>query len=147
MKKAQLLTTVSAKPGYVAIVSDNLAPDSVGGKQKRYLVVETLNADGTKGMTNVFYMHDTATDDAWFYNTEPVAFDVKYEDATAVDLKGIRNYCKNTFFAYFFVEGRVDADNKRAVVEAYTLTDGKLVKSLVLVYKPAGNPVTHLAIV
>ena len=147
MKKADLLTAVSAKSGYVAIIEDRLAPDSVGTKQKRYLLVETLNADGTKGVTNVFYVHDTVSDDAWFYNVEPKTFDITEKPVDQQTLDALRDYCKANFAAYFLIPDRIDAANMWAVVEAYTLVSGKLAKSLKMVYKQGTNPITHVDIV
>lgn len=146
MKKTDLLTAVQAKAGYVAILEDKL--DSVvGTKEKRNLVVETLNTDGTKGITNVFYILDITTQDAWFYNIEPKAFDYGYKDVPQETLDALRAYCKANFAAYFLIQDRVDAENKWAVVEAYTLNAGKLVKSLKMVYKQGTNPITHVDII
>ena len=145
MTKAQLLTAVSSKQGFVGVISDNLATDSVGAKQKRFLTVETLNADGTKGITSVFYVHDTQTDDAWFYNVEPVAFDKTLVSAEEQVAKALNDYCKATFDAFFVV--RVDGVNKWAEVEALVLNAGNLQKKNVLVFKKGANPITHLNIV
>ena len=148
MNKAQLLTSIQSKAGFVSIVSDNVAPDSpTGVKEKRYLVVETLNADSTKGITNVFYIHDTETDTAWFYNVEPVAFDNQYKNIPQQTLEALQNYCKTNFEAYFLIPDRIDAENKWAVVEAYTISSGKLAKSLKMVYKKGTNPITHIDII
>lgn len=146
MKKADLLAAVATKQGYVAVASDNL--DSlVGTKEKRYLIVETLNANGTKGFTNVYYVLDTITQDAWFYNVESQAFDNTYKDVPQTTLDALRAYCKANFAAYFLIPDRIDADNKWAVVEAYILTAGKLTKSLKMVYKQGVSPITHVDIV
>lgn len=145
MTKSQLLTAIQGKTGYVATIADTLAPDSVGAKQKRFLTVETLNADGTKGITNVFYIHDTGTDEAWFYNMEPVAFDNAVKPATVQAIEALENYCKANFDAYFI--GRTDGVNKWAEVEAFVLNAGNLEKKNVLVFKKGTNPITHLNVV
>ncbi len=147
MKKADLLAAVAAKAGYVAVIADKLATDSVGTKEKRYLVVETLNADGTKGISNVFYVHDTATDDVWYYNVEPKTFDLTEKPVDQQTLEALHAYCKANFAAYFLIPERIDAQNKWAVVEAYTVSTGKLAKSLKMVYKQGSNPITHIDIV
>jgi hypothetical protein len=149
MKKADLLAVVAAKPGYVEIIEDKLAPDSVGAEEKRYLIVKTLNADGTKGVTNVFYIHNPQTGDAWFYNVEPVAFDNKYQDVPAQTLAALRAYCKANFAAYFLIPDRIDAENKWAVVEAYVTSGSpvKLTKSLKMVYKQGNDPIKHTDII
>lgn len=145
MTKSQLLTAVQGKAGYVATIADTLAPDSVGAKQKRFLTVETLNADGTKGITNVFYIHDTGTDEAWFYNVEPIAFDKAVVSVGAQAEKALNDYCKATFDAFFV--SRVDGVNKWAEVQAFVLNAGNLEKKNVLVFKKGANPITHLNVV
>lgn len=145
MTKSQLLTAVQGKAGYVAILADTLAQDSVGAKQKRFLTVETLNADGTKGITNVFYIHDTGTDEAWFYNVEPVAFDKAVVSVEAQTEKALNGYCRATFDAFFV--SRVDGVNKWAEVQAFVLNAGNLEKKNVLVFKKGTNPITHLNVV
>lgn len=147
MTKSQLLTAVQGKAGYVATIADTLAPDSVGTKQKRFLLVETLNADGTKGITNVFYIHDTETDEAWFYNIEPVGLQKESKDISAQAVDALTTYCKATFNAFFLIHDRIDPINKWAVVEAYTLSNGQLQKKNVMVFKQGTNPVTHLEII
>lgn len=147
MTKAELLTAVEGKTGYVATLADTLALDSIGTKQKRFLVVETLNADGTKGITNVFYVHDTQTDEAWFYNVEPVGFQKESKSLEAQAVGAIENYCKTNFNAHFLLRDRIDAVNKWAVVEVYTLNTGKLEKKNIMVFKQGANPITHLEIV
>lgn len=147
MTKSQLLTAVQGKAGFVAILADTLATDSVGAKQKRFLTVETLNADGTKGITNVFYIHDTGTDEAWFYNVEPLGFEKETKTVDQQTLDALNAYCKANFAAYFLIPDRIDAVNKWAVVEAYTVSTGKLAKKNVMVYKQGTNPITHVDII
>lgn len=151
MTKTQLLAAVQAKPGFVAIVSDKLAQDSavaVGeGKEKRFLVVEHQNTDGTRGSYAVYYILDTTNQTAWFYNVEPAAFDSQYKAVPQQTLDALKAYCKATFAAYFLIPDRIDAENKWAVVEAYTSSSGKLVKSLKMVYKQGSNPITHVDII
>lgn len=146
MTKAQLLIAVQGKAGFVAILSDQLASDSVSAtKQKRVLSVETLNADGTKGITNVIYVHDTGTDEAWFYNVEPTAFDKTVVSSEEQVAKALNDYCKANFEAFFVT--RVDGVNKWAEVQAFVLNAGNLEKKNVLVFKKGTNPITHLNVV
>lgn len=145
MTKSQLLTAVQGRAGYVATIADTLAPDSIGVKQKRFLTVETLNADGTKGITNVFYIHDTGTDEAWFYNVEPTAFDKTVVSVEEQVAKALNDYCKANFEAFFV--SRVDGVNKWAEVQAFVLNNGNLEKKNVLVFKKGTNPITHLNVV
>jgi hypothetical protein len=149
MTKAQFISAVKAKSGYVAILADNVAPDSVKGaiKEKRYLVVETLNSDGTKGQTHVYYIHDTENDTAWFYNVEPASFQKEAKSIDQQTLDALNAYCKATFAAYFLIPERIDATNKWAVVEGYTLISGKLAKKNYMVYKTGTDPIAHVEIV
>lgn len=148
MTKSELIAAVQAKKGYVATLSDTKTPDSpTGNKEKRMLVAETLNSDGTKGMYNVFYVHNTETDEAWFYNVEPEALDTKEPSAPQVVINALNDYCKANFSAYFLIPDRIDPTNKWAVVEAYILNAGNLEKKNVMVYKKGTNPITHIDIV
>lgn len=148
MTKAELVTIVEGKTGYVAILKDAVAPDNVAGtKEKRYMLVETLNTDGTKGITNVTYVLDTGTDEAWFYNAEPVSFDTGVVSVPQATIDALKAYCVANFEAYFLIPERIDAENNWAVVEAYTVSGSDLAKSTVMVYKKGTNPITHVTIV
>lgn len=148
MIKSDLITTVSSKDGFVAILSDELAPDSKDPvKEKRFFRIETLNDDGTKGIANVYYIHNKSTDEAWFYNIEPVSFKKSAVSVSEAAVDALENYCSTTFEAYFLIPDRIDAVNRWAVVEAYVTGTGNLQKQTVLVFKKGTDPITHLEIV
>lgn len=148
MNKAEFITKVEAKDGYVRTISDALTNDSpVGDTQKRFLLIETTNTDGTAGITNVFYMLDTVNDVVKFYNVEPVSFDTATKSVPQQTIDALDTYCKATFDAYFLIPDRIDAENKWAVVEAYMVQGADLVKSNVMVFKKGTSPIAHLTIV
>lgn len=146
MKKTDLITKLENKDGFKSIVSDKKAPDSPDGAlEKRFLEVATINADGTAGIYHVYYLHDTATDDAWFYNVEVEALDNKAVSSEQVKLNTLADYLKTNFDAYFVV--RYDLTNLWAEADVFKLTTGKLVKSSVVVYKKGNSPISHLNVV
>ena len=145
MKKTDLLAAVESKPGYVATILDNKTPDSpAGAKEKRFLLVETLNQDGTKGMTNVTYVHDTENDVAWFYNVEPLSFEKEYKTDMQVAQEAIIDYCDDTFHAYRVEE--INTVQKFAIVTTWTLASGSFTETRVIVYKNGASPITHAPI-
>jgi hypothetical protein len=151
MTKQEFLTRVMAKEGFVSIIDDKTAPDSpqstIGVKEKRYLLIETINTNGTAGQVALFYIHDMQADVVRFYGVEPVSLASDYDTEDTKVYRLISNYCKNTFTAYFIIPDRVDVLNKWAVVEAYTESAGKLARRSVLVFKKGINPVTHIDII
>lgn len=147
MKKADLLTAVQGKKGFHSIVEDKLAPDNIQGDpiEKRFLYVNHLNTDGTMGKTFIYYLYDTATDDAWFYNKENESVDTGEPNSEQKKLNALMNYLASNFNAYF-VE-RYDLNNNWAEADVYTLSAGKLQKKKVLVFKQGANPISHLDVV
>lgn len=144
MNKAELLTAVQSKKGFVRIVVDEKAPDSDprSTTEKRYLVVEHTNTDGTAGMTNVYYLHDTVNDVAKFYNAEPSAFDINEPPADLKKRQALETYLKGKYAAFFL--GRIDLVNLWAEADVFVQAAGKLTKKSVLVYKPANGPIADV---
>lgn len=147
MLKQELLDAVAAKKGFVSIAKDDVAPDNVQGDEieKRYLYVNHTNADGTMGKTFVFYLHNTTTDEAWFYNDEPENVDQKEPNSEQKKLDALAAYMKTNFDAYFI--GRFDTTNNWAEADVFMLAAGKLTKKSVLVFKKGTNPINHLEVV
>lgn len=147
MKKAQLKAQLETKKGFLSIVKDDVAPDNVAGDpiQKRFFYLNHVNADGTAGKTFVYYLHNTETDDAWFYNQEIESVDMKEASSEQKKLTALENYLKANFDAYFVI--RYDLNNLWAEADALKLTNGSLVASKVLVFKKGTSPIAHLTIV
>lgn len=144
MLKADLLAAVAAKKGFVRVISDSLAPDNIAGDtvEKRRLLIEHNNADGTAGITNVFYLHNTSNDDAKFYNVEPSALDNQEPDPNTKKLQALEGYLSSKYAAYFI--GRVDLVKNWAEADVFTLTAGKLAKKSILIFKQGANPINDL---
>lgn len=153
MNKTELLQAVAAKPGFVRIASDNLAQDTIQGDpvQKRYLSVEHNNTDGTAGITHVFYLQDTSSNQdeklqtVKYYNVEPASFDVRELTAEAKKQAALETYLKGKYAAYFL--GRVDLTNNWAEADVFTLNAGTLTRKSVLVYKQGGNRINDIDVV
>ena len=148
MIKQELLTKITKKVGFVAILKEDVSSDSIDLiKVKKYLMVETLNSDGTKGITNVTFIHNSETDEAWFYNVEPIVFDNQVKPVSQIIIDALNEYCLANFEAHFLIPERIDAINQWAVVEAYILEAGKLKQSKVMVYKKGDDPIAHIEII
>ena len=146
MTKTELQTTIENKPGFVAIVSDNKAPDSPAGpKEKRYFLVEVENQDGTRGIINVTYIHETESDLAYFYNVEPLSFEKEYKTTEQQAYEALKAYCSDTFHAYEIKQ--VNVEKKWAIVTSYMLSAGNFAKTENIVYQLGTNPLTHAPIV
>ena len=149
MNKAELLKKIEEKVGFKAIVSDRLALDSpkitnTNKIEKRYFEVATTNADGTAGITFVFYLLDTLNNEAWFYNTEPEAVDIKEPTTENKKLNRLLNYLESNFHS-FFVD-QVNMDINTVFADVYILEVGSLVKKRVAVFKRGETPIKHLFI-
>lgn len=150
MNKQEFLTKVQGKVGFKSIIADEQASDTppitdTNKIEKRFLKVATLNADGTAGITFVFYLEDTVTHEVWFYNTEPEAIDTKEAGADQKKLAALETYLKATFDGHFVI--RMDYANNFAEAETFKANAGKLDRKKVLVFKKGTNPITHLEIV
>lgn len=148
MNKADLITKVGSKTGFVRVISDVLAPDNIPNQDlldKKILKVEHTNSDGTKGVTNVYYLEDKASGDVAFYNQEPQVFDQRAVSLDAQKQEALETYLKANFNAHFI--NRVDFDNNWAEADTYTLEGGSLTKKTVLVFKDGANPISHLVVV
>ena len=141
MKKTELLAAVGAKKGFVRIVSDKETSDNIPNNpvRKMQLVVEHTNTDGTAGITNVFYLHNTNNDEAKFYNQEPEAFDNNEPSAELKKLKVLENYINANFIGGFVV--RSNLGENYAEADVYEAGVGR---KTVLIYKPDGQPITHI---
>lgn len=149
MNKAELLEKVQGKVGFKAIVSDRLTPDSpkitnTNKIEKRFFEVATVNADGTAGITFVFYLLDTSKDEAWFYNTEPEAVDIKEPTSENKRLNRLINYLEKNFHS-FFVD-QVNMDINTVFADVYILEADSLVKKRAAVFKRGETPIEHLFI-
>lgn len=147
MTKAQFISAVQAKKGFVSIIKDALAPDHINDDpiEKRYLYINHTNADGTMGKTYVYYLHDVANDAASFYNVETEALDIKEPNTENKKYLALRAYLKANFAAFFLVNH--DLDNNWAEAEVFTLSGSDLTRSRVIVYKQGSNPIAHKKIV
>lgn len=144
MTKAQFLAKVQAKPGFHSIISDEAASDNIVGDpiEKRYLYINHTNADGTMGKTFVYYLLETATNTASFYNVEAEALDAKEPTTNQKKLDVLTTYLGAKYAAFFV--NRYDLNQNLAEADVYTLTAGKLVKKTVLVFKKGANPISDL---
>jgi len=139
MTKEELITKVEGKVGFKSIVKDELAGDSpeVSESQKiekRYFEVATVNGDGTAGITFVFYVYNTETEEAWFYNQEVEALDIKEPTVNQKKIEKIINHLDDN---YDFVEV-IAADEGKERVKARVNkfnTNGGSVESFVIGYK------------
>jgi len=147
MTKEQFLTKVQSKLGFHSIIQDELAPDNVAGDsiEKRFLYVNHNNADGTMGKTFVFYLYDTVSDIASFYNTETPALDNQELPENVKALKALETYLGAKYEAYFVI--RYDIAQRIAEADVFTLTAGKLAQKKVLVFKKGASPVSDVDIV
>lgn len=147
MNKAEFLTAVQGKPGFVKVIDDKTAQDNVQGQepQKKYLVVEHTNTDGTSGITNVFYLHNTTTDEAKFYNVEPASFDLREPGSEAKKELALRAYLEGKYQAFFI--NRIDYINNWAEADVYSLNVDKLTKKTVVVYKKTGQPIADIDVI
>jgi len=146
MTKEQLQAVIEAKVGFVSIIKDEEASDNVAGDivRKRYFYVNHTNADGTAGKTYVYYLLNTNTNEAWFYNTAPEALDIKEPTTDTVKINALNEYLKSNFNAYFV--NRVDVVNNWAEADVFTLVSGSLQKKAVIVYKPTVGNINHLEV-
>jgi len=149
MNKSDLIAAVQAKVGFKSIITDKVAPDSpeineVNKIEKCFFEVATINADGTAGITYVFYLHNTVTDDAWFYNVEPESVDTKELSADQKKFDVVEKYLKNTFHSYYI--HRYNPTINTAFADVYTQVGQTLVKSEVAAFKRGTDPVGHLTI-
>lgn len=147
MTKTQLLNAVQGKIGFHSIVKDEVAPDNIIGDpiEKRYLYVNHLNGDGTMGKTYIYYLLDTATQEAWFYNLETENLDNKEHNSEQKKLDALQAYLDANFDAYFIV--RYDTTKNWAQADVFTQSGQDLTQSKVLVFKPAQGAITHKNIV
>ena len=149
MLKQDLITKIQGKVGFKGIISDELAPDSpdVTGAnkvEKRFFKVATINADSTAGITFVFYLLDTVTDEAWFYNVEPESVDIKEPNTDQKKLDALQAYLTANFDAFFLI--RWDMTRNWAEVDTFKLNAGTLKAQKVIVFKKGANPISHLNI-
>lgn len=144
MTKAKFLTKVQSKPGFHSIISDEAAQDNIAGDpiEKRYLYINHTNADGTMGKTFVFYLYETATDTASFYNVEAEALDAKEPSTNQKKLDALTAYLAGKYASFFI--NRYDLNQPVAEADVYTLAAGKLVRKTVLVFKKGANPINDL---
>ena len=118
--------------------------DSPGGDlEKRHVVVETQNEDGTVGIYNIFYLHNKTTDVAKFYNAEPEILTNVSNDEKK--LKALKNYLAGKYQAYFI--GRYDLVNNWAEADVFSLNAQKLEMKSVLVFKKGSNPINDIDVV
>jgi len=144
MNKAALRAVVESKVGFHSIIRDELAPDHIPGDtiEKRFFHINNVNANGTMGKTYVYYLHNTANDEASFYNAEPESVDTQELTAEEKKFRAIDVYL-NTTFAAFFVTRRSSFLNK-VWVEADVYVDGaSLTKNTVIVTKVGTANPTH----
>jgi hypothetical protein len=146
MDKEGLIAQLKSKNGFMSILEDSLSSDSKSADiEKRYMLVEHQNADGTVGTTSVYYLFNTKTGEAKFYNIVPNSFDSRETSPDMVKQQALEAYLKAKYNAYFI--GRTDFVNNWAEADVFTLTTGKLVKKKVLVYKQGVNPIADIDVV
>lgn len=148
MKKEDLLTKVSQKNGFVQVIDDSVSPDNKENKlfEKRVLTVQTLNTDGTGGITYVYYMLGKKKDEAFFYNNEPATFDVNEDNNDTKKREALEEYLQAQFDAYFVRD--LDLENNWAEATVYTKNSAgdTLQKQTVLVFKDGADPIKHLPV-
>lgn len=147
MIKQDFLDRVSSKKGFVRIVKDELAQDSIKDDllEKRVLTVETINTDGTGGIVYVYYLLNTSDQQATFYNVEPQNFDHQEMNADEKKLNALEKYLGGKYNAYFI--DKIDLKNNWASAVVYSLNAGKLNKKSVLVFKQGTNPISDLDVI
>lgn len=154
MNKQELKTALGAKKGFVRIIEDTLAPDSIptDPMQKRYFTVEHVNTDGTAGITYVYYLQDTGSNNnedlqaCKYYNTEPANFDNNEPTAEAKKQTLLEDYLNTKYDAWFL--NRVDLQNNwaEADVYKYNATTKVLDKKTVVVYKKGTSPIADVQV-
>lgn len=139
-----LKKTISEKKGFVRIVKDELTKDNIAEDsiEKRVMTVETSNSDGSAGMTPVYYILDKQSQEAKFYNIEPESFDNRELSREAKREDALAKYLGGKYEAYFI--DRIDRANSWAEATVYSLSEGKLIKKNVIVYKKGATPITDI---
>lgn len=147
MTKAEFLTKVQSKPGFVSIITDTLAQDHIPGDpiEKRYLYINHTNADGTMGKTYVEYLLNTTDGTASFYNMEREALDVTEPSTDQKKLNALQNYLGAKYVAYFVT--RFDTTHNWAEADVFSINVDKLVKKTVIVYKKGASPIADIEVV
>jgi len=148
MNKVELITKIEAKVGFVSIIKDELAPDHVVNDpiEKRFLYVNHVNADGTMGKKFVYYLLNTETDEAGFYNVEE-ELDSKELPANVKALKALEAYLAGKYEAYFVL--RYDLEQKVAEADVFELNADKsaLASKKILAYQKGTDPIKDIDIV
>lgn len=139
MTKTEFYAAIEAKPNFVKWVSDEVTAEATGDVKKNFRQALITTPDG-RNVIPVFSIEDIVTGEVTFQNIDTLT----PEENTVVKKElALLNYLKANFFAYFMI--RTDLDNSWAEVEVFT--DGtQLTRSRILVYKKAGNPITHKTI-
>ena len=148
MKLTDLKNKLETKKGFHSYIADNLADDNVQGDpiEKRFFYINHLNADGTMGKTYVYYLLDTTTQDAWFYNLEAESIDTKEPDTNQKKVDALETYLSSNFNAYFI--NKIDYTKNWAEADTYkyNATTKLLDKKVVIVYKKGTDPITHIEV-
>lgn len=133
--KKELLDSLQSKVGFVRIISDEKTNDSKEGDsvEKRHLVIQHNNTDGTAGITNVFYLHDKESDEAKFYNEEPEAFDKQEPTVNQKKMDKILKHLTNNFDLVEILFQDDVQEKIKAKVNKFS--GSKSVESLVIAYK------------
>jgi len=146
MTKQELITKIEQKKGFISFIGEErIAPDNdkESNIEKKYFLVNHENSDGTAGQKFVFFLEDKETHDAWFYNLEE-ELDNQEPNVYIKKLNKLEEYLDDTFHSYFII--RTDLKQGIGEADVYTLTDGKLSASRVLVFKEEQS-IKHLSIV
>lgn len=140
MTQQELLTVIQTKPNFLKWAEAPVNFETKGDIQRWRGEAFIATADGTQ-TSFVFFNVDTSTGLATWNGQDQLTSNL---NTSAKRRNQIENYLKGLSLGYFIV--REDLENFWA--EAEVFTDGvSITRSKVLVYKPAGNPLTHKIIV
>jgi len=147
MKKQDLITKLSTKKGFKGIISDELASDTPAGKklEKRFFLVESINTDGTVGISYVYYLYDIEADEAQFYNAEPEKFDNQEDTKEVKRRKQLETHLKNKYLTYFVL--RQDSENDAIEADVYTLTGETVTKKTVIAVRNADKTINDFEVI
>lgn len=141
MTKAEFITSIEAKPNFIKWAKAPTVVETIGEIEKWNGLAYVTTADG-KNTVNVWFMVDTITGDADWQTQDTLEPE---KNTLTTKQRSLEAYLKANFNAFFI--GRIDFENNWAEADVYKITNGKLVKSTVLVYKDNSNVVTHVDII
>lgn len=131
MTKAQFIASVEAKPNFIKWVKEPALAEACGGGIEKWNGVAYITTQEGANVFNVWFMWDSALDDAKWQNTDTM------EPNKALEFT---EYLDANFDAYFVL--RQDWKNRWTEADVFVADDVGRAKKTVLVYREDGS-VTH----